>query len=1040
MRRLMFGALLMACCAFAQQTSTQILGTVFDASGNVVPNASIEATRKSTGEKRTTQTNETGGYVLLNIESGEYELSITASGFRSERITSLNIELSQKARVDVTLQVGSVSEAVEVRAVAPVLNTDDASLGEVVGRKQIVELPLNGRNFAQLATITSPGVRTGYQTFGNAVRLFAGGQRENQNQFSLSGIVVQNNLINAVSFRPSVEALEEFKVMTGNFSAEYGMYSGAQVTMNLRSGSNELHGTLFEFFRNEKMDARNFFENPNSPKAPLRRNQFGYVVSGPVYLPKIYDGRNRTFFMANGEYLRHRRTTVGQATVPSLPFRNGDFSTLLPTTQLVDPLTKQPFAGNIIPQNRLSASALALQQYYPQPNQAGANNYLGRTRGDIDNNQFLTRIDQVFGVKDRLYGSYIRQSNDSRSLTVLPSDLRSEPTADWSLALNETHIFSPNIINEFRLGYTRLKFQNTNNFTGSDFSIRNAFGMVGFPEGDAFTTGLPGVSITGFLGLSSYGPLYQIDETAQLVNNLSIIKGSHTIKVGYDVRKGRIARRASNFPRGDISFTGEMSGNAYADFLLGLPRRTNGVENLNYAEARNWRNGAFLSDDWRVNQRLTLNLGVRYELFTVPVDPYGRLRILDPNDMSKLIPEPYVSAKLFKGDHNNWAPRIGFAYRPFGQKTVLRGGYGIYYNANQLNNFTLLQSNPPFKLVPTINSDPLNPTVSLSDPYLSGGSLPTGPFAIVTVDPSLSLPNPYTQNYSFLIQQEVLPNTTLEVGYVGAQTKHIDRADSGNLPNPGPGAIQARRPYPMWGDIRVIRNDVTSSYNSLQSTVRKRTSNGLTLIGTYAWSKTIDDGNDFNGGDRIQDPRYRFLERGPSQFDYTHRLTASFVYELPLFKGSHRFVRTVIGGWQANGIYIFESGRPFSVYAGADVANTSSATMRADRIADGRLSSSERNLQRWFDTSAFARPAQYTYGNSGRDILRGPVTNTLDFGLIKNFRPIEQHIVQFRAEFFSLTNTPNFGLPGSTVGTAAFGVISSASANRNVQLGLKYSF
>ena len=1038
MLRYLAGALFFSSCAFAQSTSTQILGAVADPSGAAVPNANIEAIRKATGERRTAISNDTGNYVLLNLESGEYEVTISAPGFRPERIASLPLEINQRARVDVTLKVGNVSEAVEVSALAPVLNTDDASLGEVVGRKQIVELPLNGRNFAQLATITSPGVRTGYQTFGNAVRLFAGGQRENQNQFTLSGIVVQNNLINAVSFRPSVEALEEFKVQTGNFSAEYGMYSGAQVTMNLRSGANDFHGTLFEFLRNEKLDARNFFESPTAQKAPLRRNQFGYVVSGPVSIPGLYNGANRTFFMVNGEYLRHRRTSPGLATVPSAAFRAGDLSTL--STPIRDPRTGQQFPGNIIPASRISPSALALQEYYPLPNQSGAANYLGRTRNDIDNDQILTRIDQVLGANDRLYGSFIYQTNKASTQAVLPSDLRTEPTNDWSLALNETHIFSPTVVNEFRLGYTRLKFQYANNFTGTDFSIRDRFGMLGFPEGDSYSTGLPTVSVTGFLGLSSFGPLFQIDETAQLVNNLSIVRGRHTIKMGYDVRKGRIARKASNNPRGAVTFTGEMTGNAYADFLLGLPRRSDGVENLNYAEARNWRNGAFFADDWRVNSRLTLNLGVRYELFTVPMDPYGRLRILDPQDMTRLIPEPYVAAKLFRGDHNNWAPRIGFALRPFGQKTVFRGGYGIYYNANQLNNFTLLQSNPPFKLVPTVTSDPANPTVTLSNPYLSGGALPTGPFAIVTVDPSLSLPNAYTQNYSFLIQQEILPNTTLEVGYVGAQSHHIDRADNGNQALPGPGAIQPRRPYPMWGDIRVIRNDVNSNYNSLQSTLRKRTSNGLTLIGTYAWSKTIDDGNDFNGGDRIQNPLRRDLERGPSQFDFTHRLTASFVYELPFFAKSNGLVRTVLGGWQTNGIYVFESGRPFSVYAGADVSNTGGAISRADRLADGRLSSSERSLQRWFDTSAFARPAQFTFGNSGRNILRGPMTNTLDLGLVKNFPFAERHNVQFRAEFFSVTNTPNFGLPGSTFGTAAFGVITSASGNRNVQLGLKYSF
>jgi Carboxypeptidase regulatory-like domain/TonB dependent receptor len=1031
-------ALLGACYLYAQTTSTQILGSVVDQSNAAIAGASIEAVRKSTGEKRTAATNETGNYILLNLESGDYELTISAPGFQSERIANLRLELNQRARVDVNLKVGSVTDAIEVTALAPVLNTDDATIGEVVSRKQIVELPLNGRSFAQLATIAAPGVRTGYQGFANGVRLYAGGQRENQNQFSLSGIVVQNNLINSVSFRPSVEALEEFKVQTGNFTAEYGMYSGAQVTMNLRSGSNELHGTLFEFLRNEKMDARNFFENPANPKAPLRRNQFGFVVSGPVYIPKLYDGRNKTFFMVNSEYVRERRTGVGGATVPPNVLRQGNFSGL--STPIIDPLTHQPFPGNVIPQNRINQASLALQEYYPAANQPGSANYLARTRTDTDNDQFLTRIDQIIGDKDRLYGSFIRQTNEIRSQAQLPTDLRVEPNTDWSAALNETHIFSPNVVNEFRLGYTRLKFENRNNFTGSDFSIQDNFGMLGFPENDPFTAGLPTINVTGYLSLSSYGPLFQVDETAQLVNNLSIVTGRHVIKFGYDARKGRIARRASNWPRGDLNFTGEITGNAYADFLLGLPRRSNGVENLNYAEARNWRHGAFIADEWKVNNRLTLNLGLRYELFTVPVDPYGRLRTLDPNDLTRLVPEPYVSAKLFNGDHNNFAPRIGFALRPFGSKTVFRGGYGIYYNANQLNNFTLLQSNPPFKLVPTILSDPLNPTVSINNPYLSGGSLPTGPFNIVAVDTSLNLPSPYTQNYSFLIQQEILPNTTFEVGYVGAQTKHIDRAHPFNTALPGPGPIQPRRPVPTWADIRMIRNDVSSNYNSLQSTLRKRTSNGLTLIGTYAWSKTIDDGNDFNSGARIQDPHRRDLDRGRSQFDFTHRLTASFVYELPFFARSSGVTRFLLGGWQVNGIYLFETGRPFSIAAGGDIANTGSPNQRADRLADGRLPSSERTLQRWFDTSAFARPQLYTYGNSGRHILDGPNTNTIDFGAVKNFAFAERHNVQFRAEFFSLTNTPNFGLPGSTVGTPAFGVITSATNNRNVQLGLKYSF
>ncbi|MBK9169639.1 MAG: TonB-dependent receptor [Bryobacterales bacterium] len=1022
--------------SFAQ--NARITGRVLDGTGSVVPGAQISTLSVESGWKRSTTSNEFGNFTIAILPPGTYQLLVQKHGFRTLARSDIRLELNQVLRVDMYLDVGSTSEAIQVSAGQPVLRAEDAGLDEPAWRKQLIELPLNGRQFFQLATITMPGVRTGYSTFANGVRLSAGGQRENQNQFLLSGIIIQNNLINSVSMRPSVEAIDELRVMTGNFSAEHGMYSGAQVAMNLRAGTNELHGTMFEFFRNDRLDARNFFEGPETAKAPFRRNQFGFVVSGPILLKGIYSGLNRTFFMLNGEYVRHRRSQVDFAVVPSTAFRQGDFSAL--GTPVRDPFTLLPFPGNRMPESRLNRSSLALQDVYPLPNQAGPSNYRAHTRGDIDNHQTVSRVDHVIGSNGRLYGSYIYQLNNSASQGVLPVDLRKEVNGDWSLALNESQIFRPSVMNEFRLGMTRLQFTIVNAFTGSDFSIRDAFGMVGFPEGDPRLAGLPGINITGMSGLSSTGPLLQVDETVQLADNLSIVTGRHLVKAGYDVRKGRVARRSANWPRGLIHFTGEMTGAPYADFLLGLPRRSDGVEQQNWAEARTWRNGLFVADDWKVNGRLTLNLGIRYELFTVPLDPYGRLRSLNPQDWTRLTPEPYVPAKLFQGDHNNWAPRVGFAIRTF-PKTVFRGGYGIYYNANQLNNITLLQSNPPFRLAPTVLSDPANPVVSISDPYQTGGSLPAGPFNIATVDASGRLPNAYTQNYSFLVQQELLPRTSLEIGYVGAQTKHLDRADSANHAPPGPGAIQPRRPFPMWADIRVLRNDVTSSYNSLQSTLRRRTSNGLTLAGTYAWSKAIDDGNDFNSGARTQDPERRYLERGPSQFDVTHRLTWSVVYELPFFAGEARNLpRIVLGGWQLNGIYVFESGRPFSVNAAGDRANTGSGVQRADRLADGRLPGSERGINHWFATGAFAQPREFTYGNGGRHILRGPAVSALDIGAVKNFFVREGHSLQFRGEFFGVTNTPNFGLPGAIVGTPLFGMIRTAQGNRNIQMALKYAF
>lgn len=1034
------------CFVQAQTTSTQILGTVTDPSGASVAGATVEILRTETGEKRSATTDSSGGYIMPALEIGTYDVTVQAAGFQRLLKRGIVLELNQKARVDFTLKVGSITDTVSVIATAPVLKTDDATIGEVVNRELITELPLNGRNFAQLAIVAAPGVRLGYQTFGGGERLYASGQRENENQFTMDGSVIQDNLINTVSFRPSIEAIEEFKVQTGSFSAEYGMFSGAQVNLALRAGGNDLHATFFEFLRNDALDARTFFELPSQPKAPLRRNQFGAVISGPVYIPKVYKGHDKTFFMFNSEILRNRLAGSNPTVVAPLAFRTGDFSSLLPKTLIRDPLTGQPFANNLIPQNRLSSQALALLNYMPKPNQAGTLNYQSRTRSDEDNNQYLTRVDHVFNEKDRLFMHYVYQTDETRGVAANPFDIQFVLLRDQNVTVNENHIFSPNMINEFNMGYTRLRLQQSNEFTGTNFSILKTFGMVGFPE-DSFTTGFPGISITGYQGLSNFGPLFQIDETEQLADNLSIIRGNHAFKMGADIRHGRDAREAANNPRASLAFNGQITGNAFADFMLGLPQNVTGIDLLDFAEARNWRYGLYFMDDWKVSPRLTLNLGVRYELNTVPTDPYGRLRTLDPKNPTQLYPAPGTVASLYKGNHLNFAPRFGFAYRPFGNKTVLRGGYGIYYDQNQLNNFTLLHSNPPYHLAATLINQPTNPTITLANPLLTNGTLPTGPFNIISVDTCGCLPTTYAQMTTFSIGHQITENLGVEVTYLHSLAVHLDRSDYPNWPAPGPGAVQPRRPNPIYATIRMIRNDVTSNYNALQVQARKRLSSGLTFQTNYAWSHTIDDGNDVNLGTAVEDPSRRYLERGNSQFDFRHRFTQTFVYALPFYHtGSSRMLRALIRGWQLDGILTLESGQPFSVMASGDVANTGSTGQRANRIADGNLPSSERSTSRWFDTSAFVNPAPFTYGNAGRFILRQAPTRTLDAGLFKNFFFTEKQMLQFRTEAFSVTNSPVFGTPGTTVGTSTFGVVTSlASAggtggNRVLQFGLKYSF
>jgi hypothetical protein len=1021
----------------AQTTSTQILGTIMDPTGAAVPSASVQVRRIATGETRGFLTDTSGNYIIPSLESGEYEVTIEAAGFQREIRRGIVLEINQKARIDFQLRVGSVTDTIEVMATAPVLKTDDATVGDVVERRRITELPLNGRNFAQLAVLGSPGVRLVPFPIMNGERLAASGQRENQNQFTMDGIVIQNNLINSVSVRPSVEAMEEFKVQTGNFSAEFGNFSGAQVNIALRSGTNELHGTLFEFLRNDKFDARTFFERPTDAKAPFRRNQFGAVLSGPVYIPGLYSGKNRTFFMFNAELLRHRLAGSSPTTVPPLSFRAGDFSSLLTANKTIrNPRTGEVFPGNIIPQEQLSPQALALLKYIPEPNQAGTLNYQARTRDDIDNNQYLGRIDHVFNERDRIFGHFVYQTNTLVNVGANPSNQSYDGTTDYNVAVNHTHLFSPTVINEFRAGWTRFKWFYGNQFTDTNFSILKEFGMVGYPE-DPFLAGLPTIGISGYLGTSSTGPGPKVDDTGQIANNISIIRGRHALKAGVDIRLTQEVEKAANLMRGSVGFTGEMTGDPVADFMLGVPRTVTGAEALIRAQARNWKYGAYFMDDWHVTPRLTLNLGVRYQLATVVKDPRGALRSLDPADPTRLYPELGVSAALYEGDHNNIAPRIGLAWRPFGSKTVFRGGYGIYYNSNQLNNFTILVRNPPLFLAPTLVNDISNPTVTLANPFAVQGSLPSGPYNVISLDTCRCLPQDYNQMWTLNVQRQVTENFGVEVGYIGSLAVHLNRSDDPNQALPGPGAVQPRRQIPTWAAVRMIRNDSTSTYHALQAQAKRRFSKGLLFVANYSWSHSIADGLDTNAGPFPQNFQRRDLERANSPNDVTHQMTAAFVYDVPFPRSTP--LRHVFSGWQTNGILTLESGLPFTVAARGDRANTGS-TQRANRLADGRIPRGQQTPEHWFDITAFANPALYTYGNGGRYILRKAGTKILDFGLSKNFRLAERHALQFRTEFFSFFNTPQFGFPGAQVETPSFGRVTSAGGNRVIQFALKYSF
>jgi hypothetical protein len=519
---------------------------------------------------------------------------------------------------------------------------------------------------------------------------------------------------------------------------------------------------------------------------------------------------------------------------------------------------------------------------------------------------------------------------------------------------------------------------------------------------------------------------------------ISMARGAHNLKAGFETRFLMTTRASANWPRGDLQFTGEMTGNGAADFLLGLPRAGTTQAILNWARVRQWRHAAYFLDDWHITSRLTLNLGIRYELNRVPYDAEGKLPILDPKDETHTIMGKDVS--FTQGDHNNFAPRVGFAWRPFGNKTVLRGGFGIYYNANQTNNYTIFQNNPPLPAVQTFTSQVSNPTMFLANPFSGAANVPPPPnIQAIQYD----LRTAYMQQWSLNLQRELWRNFGLEVGYIGSHTLKLDRNYFKNNPPPGSGNIQLRRPNQTWGTIRQVTNDSAANYNGLQIAGRQRFAQGMSYLISYTWAKAIDmcaDVNTTTTGN--MDPRNLWRERGYANWDMRHRFIASYVIELPFFKKSGNPVaRQVLGGWQVSGIAALQSGTPFSIVTGKDLANTGDSNQRADRLRDGSLPESERTLQKYFDTGAFKDPAQYTYGNSGRNILIGPGTVRLDTSLSKAFNIGEKVRVQFRFDMFNTFNTPSFSNPNAQLNSASFGQIGSTKADpRDLQFGLRLQF
>jgi outer membrane receptor protein involved in Fe transport len=1087
---------------YTQTVTARVVGTVRDASGAAIPGASVTLVEKATGGVQRTVTDSSGDYTVMHLKPGVYQIAAEAKGFKRTATSDIELLVNQTARVDLTLQIGDVSESVEVIAAAPLVASETSSVSQVIDSRQMADLPLKGRSFYMLAVLAPGTVPTAPTSFVatrrpmpgglNAPGFNVGGAREKSNGYLIDGVDAQDPHYLTPSFFASVDAVQEFRLETNAFSAEFGR-SAAQVNATTKSGTNEYRGSAYHFFRNDALDATNFFDNRNARgKAPLRYNQFGATFGGPMMLPRVYNGRNRSFFFMNYEGTRVRRGRTGQASVPTVEQRSGDFNPLRfrNNQAIYDPATtrpnpagagfiRDPFAGNRIPAARIADFAKTVLSFYPQPNSAAAtgNNYFAALSDISDNNQGIARLDHRFNDMNSIFFRLAIFDGLETNKSPIEKSGITTFVRTYNTAFNYVRSFSSSFVNELRLGYNRPTYLVLQDGAyGTDYA--SLLGLRNLLR-DPIARGVPHVVLTGFTTIGhQFNPTTQVSNVYHLVDHVSLVRGVHTVKTGIDFRKTNYNDRSENSSRGNFSFTGVMTalpgvpttGVAIADLLLGLPITAAGSSTSLAGNFNGFTYAFFVQDDWRLSRRLTLNLGLRYELNTRYSDvqnrltlfdgayPGGRLLIAGGNKAWIPSPAPAVVDSgvstprgLLPNDTNNWAPRIGLAFRPHGDsRLAIRASYGIFYDIVELQDIRTFIRNPPFGEVTDLRGDANAHSGSASalrvtELFPERGSPRSRP-AVFSM--SGRYPDPYYQQWNLTVQRAIGSSTVFELGYIGSKGTRLAQRLNGNQArldaDPSrPTPILSRRRYPLFGDtIRLTDNSANSSYHAGYVKSERRFSSGFSYLASYTFAKALDSASLID--DQPRDIFNLRLNRGRSGFDIRHRIVFSGSWELPFGRG-RRFANggglldLLLGGWQSNIIAQWRSGFPFSVFAGIDSCNCAAASQLAQQVGNPRTGFT-RSIDQWFNTRAFVRPAIGTFGSSGRNILDGPSQITFDLSLFKTFRFSERSALQFRAEAFNAFNNTPFNQPGSTVGTPTYGTIHSAADPRAIQLALKLRF
>ncbi len=1059
---------------WAQVGRGSISGTVSDASGAVIPGVAITVIHTDTNQTRELITNEAGNYEVPLLQIGQYRITAELPGFRTAVRDGVRLSVGDRVRVDIELVVGQLAETVQVTAEAPLIRTEDAAMSATIDHEKLVNLPLNGRNFIQLAYLI-PGSFAPRQNshLGHRGGITVGGVSEKTNQTLLDGINNQGAGTHEMSTPLILDAIAEFKILTNTYGAQYGTFAGGQLDAVSKGGSNEFHGGAFWFHRNDNLDARNFFDPWPLERLPeFRRHQFGATFGGPII-------ENKMFFFYAFEGQRQIKNNTARGSMPREEFWDGDFSGL--SKQLVDPVTGDPFPGNIIPKDRLNSRSLKFKEFYDP--------HYPLTLPGVSQNAINSAIDETDHRKQHAF-RWDYQLNSDHSVMVSYNNYRST-FVEWAqagrpflaehrshnskqlafhTAVSYTWVVSPTIVNDFRVGANRL-IRRRSPIAFGDRWFNDEIGVYGtLADKFPFHRGIPDVRIRSYENLGSSGTQWNMNHAYTAINTMSINKGDHNVKLGFQYYKhGQNTYFGSN-RRGRFDFNGDFSGDGFADFLLGYldssQRTTPGPANTELfgpcylveperagnacgIDFHPWITSysAFFQDDWKFSPRLTLNLGLRYDYNTPLREKYGRMKtyVIETNTVRPGLKDD----PLHRKDFNNFAPRIGLAYLLTDEgSTVLRAGFGVFYGVDDVCNCGIYTRNPPNSFNTFFDSG----NFTSDNPLTMDNPFPVSPEEQFQTRAGLSPEGMdpdfrtfYYQNWNLSLQHELAGQLVVEATYEGKVGHGLDKAVNINQAVQGSGSLQPRRPIQPWSNIIMQKNTGNSNYHAGLLKVEKRMSDGISFLSSYAWSKMIDDGlNDSaRSGGRAQNEARIDLERGLSGYDTRHRLSISSIVQLPFgqgrrFRSDSAILNSMFGGWEVATIMLARTGLRLTPRISGDWSGTGQRTDRPDLIGDPN--NGPKSPEEWFNTDAFALQPRGQFGTAGRGIIEGPGSTNFDLSLIKRINFDETKRMELRFEFFNAFNTPTFWLPNTTANSSSFGKISQAQDARQIQVGMKLNF